>query len=67
MGIRVGPFYWFKNVQEFLSSLVIFNTGQSLPDVSEKNPPVRTGCFFKSPTVTIYFTKDKRTCESPGL
>ena len=64
----MGLFIGLKSVQEFLSSLVIFNTRQSLPDVSEKNPPVRTaGCFLKSHTVPMYFTKDKRTCVSLGL
>ena len=63
MDIRVGLFYWLKKcrgIPEFFSYFLTLG-GQSLPDVSEKSPFLRDGRFFKSHTVPIYFTKDKRT------
>ena len=63
MDIRLGFFIGLKSAQGFLSSLVLVLTlgGQPLPIVSEKSPFVRAGCFSKSHTVLIYYTKDKRT------
>ena len=56
-----GGVIGLKSAQGFLSSLVIFLTlgGQPLPIMSEKSPFVRAGCFSKSHTVPIYYTKDK--------
>ena len=64
MDIRLGGFYWLKKctgVSELFSSFFLTLGGQPLPIVSEKIPFVRAGCFSKSHTVPIYYTKDKRT------
>ena len=63
MDIQLFFFIGLKSAQGFLSTLVIFLTlgGQPLPIMSEKSPFVRAGCFSKSHTVPIYYTKDKRT------
>ena len=57
-------FYWFKKCTGIsgLSSCCFFILGgQPLPNMSEKSPFVRAGCFSKSHTVPTYYTKDKRT------
>ena len=61
----MGLFIGLKSVQEFLSSLVIFNTRQSLPDVSVKNP--RQDCWLfpqKSYSTHVFHKRQKDLCQS---